>query len=587
MATRDVGDGSACRHGRDVADAARGSAVSVVARRRAEVQARAVPARRTLHDHPAWRSPALVLPGAALALILAMFAPLMRGGVVLRLDTPVNLVGPYPRTSVAVGGAPPELAARAPLDALLASLYGGLPWGQARLLPLVAAVGLAAWGFARLFPRRRLAAFGATLLFVTNPFMYERIVAGQDFLVLGFYLLPILLSLLWAQRSRRAILATAGLLVAIAALALHLVLITGVLCSAYVTAHAVRRRWHEARALVFACGLAMVGSLYWIVPAVSSWDRIDQVPVTDLSLFRSTPDPQLGLWPNLAGLYGFWRHGWPLPKDGLAWWPLFLIAILLVMAVGLSGALRDVERRRRLLPLLIVGSIGLVLAAGDQGIAGGGYAWAFDHLPVFRIMREPQKWLVLLALAYAVAFGEGLEQIVRSARRLRARVVAAVVVLAIPAVYGFSSFWGSAGYVRPSHYPASWAQADARMGEGPGLVVALPWHRYLPLPWTQDRVVSNPMVSAFRRDVVVSGDPEFGGLPAEGRDPLADRVGAVLDRGTRGQHVAGDLLRLGVRYLVLEKVGDWENFAWLFDQDGIAAVHRWNDLVLFQVGSTG
>lgn len=560
--------------------------MSVAARPRGEVPASVASAARWPREPPRWRLSSLALPSATLGLILAMFAPLMGGGVVLRLDTPANLVGPYPRASIAVGGALPELAARAPLDAFLANLYRALPWGQVRLLPLVAALGLAAWGFARLFPRRRLAAFGATLLYVTNPFMYERIVAGQDFLVLGCCLLPMLLSMLWAQLSRRAILATAAVLVATVALSLHFVLIAGVLCSGYVMAYAVRRRWHEVRTLVVACGLAMVGSLYWIVPAVRSWDRIDVVPVTDLSLFRSTPDPQLGLWPNLAGLYGFWRHGWPLPKDGLAWWPLFLIAILLVMAVGLAIALRDQERRRRLLPLLIVGSIGLVLAAGDQGIIGGAYDWAFRHVPVFRIMREPQKWLVLAALAYAVAFGEGLEEIVRSAGRPRARVAAAAVVLAIPAVYGFSSFWGSAGYVRPSSYPASWAQADARMGMGTGLVVALPWHRYLPLPWTQDRVVSNPMVSAFHRDVVVSDDPEFGGLPAEGRDPLADRVGATLDRGIRGQQVADDLLRLGVHYVVLQKVGDWENSAWLLDQDGIVLVRRWNDLLLFQVGST-
>ena len=103
------------------------------------------------------------------------------------------------------------------------------------------------------------------------------------------------------------------------------------------------------------------------------------------------------------------------------------------------------ERRRRLLPLLVIGSIGLVLAAGDQGIAGEAYAWAFRHVTVFRIMREPQKWLVLMTLAYAVAFGEGLEEIVRFAGRPRARVAAAAIVLAIPAVYGFSSFWGSVG----------------------------------------------------------------------------------------------------------------------------------------------
>jgi hypothetical protein len=524
-----------------------------------------------------------MLPAAVVGLIVAMFAPLMRGGAVLRLDTPVNLVGPYPRASIAVGGAPPELAARAPLEAFLVGVYRILPWGQVRLLPLVAAVVLAAWGFSRLFAGRRLSAFGATLLFVTNPFMYERVVAGQEFLVLGCCLLPMLLSLLWERRSRRAIAAMAAVLVVMTASSLHLIFIAGALCAGYLIAEAIGRRWREVGSLAVAAGLASMASLYWIVPAVTSWGRVDVVPITDLSLFRSTSDTTFGMWPNLAGLYGFWRVGWPLPKDGLAAWPLLLTAILLVGAVGLAGALRDAERRRRLLPLLVVGCIGLVLAAGDRGFFGGVYGWTFDHLPVFRIMREPQKWLALLALAYAVAFGEGLDAIVRSIDRGRMRAVAAVVVLGIPALYGFSSFWGSGGYVRPSASPSSWAEADARMGDGAGLVVALPWHRYLPLPWAQDRVVSNPMVSAFRRDVVVSDDPEFGGLPAEGVDPLADRVGAALDRGAGGQQVAGELRSLGVRYLVLAKVEDWRNSTWLDDQDGIGVLERWNDLVVFQV----
>ncbi len=525
----------------------------------------------------------MTLPAAVVGLIVAMFAPLMRGGVVLRLDTPVNLVGPYPRASIAVGGAPPELTARAPLEALLVGVYRILPWGQVRLMPLAAAVVLAAWGFSRLFAGRRLSAFGATLLYMTNPLMYERVVAGQEFLVFGCCLLPMLLSLLWERRSPRAIVAMAGVLVVMAASSLHLIFIAGVLCAGYLIAGAIGRRWREVGSLALAACLASVGSLYWIVPAVRSWGRVDVVPITDLSLFRSTSDATLGLWPNLAGLYGFWRIGWPLPKDGLAAWPLFLIAILLVGAVGLAGALRDAERRQRLLPLLVVGGIGLVLAAGDQGFFGGVYGWTFRHLPEFRIMREPQKWLVLLALAYAVAFGEGLDAIVRSFGRDRMRAVAAVMVLAIPALYGFSSFWGSGGYVRPSSPPTSWAEADARMGAGPGLVVALPWHRYLPLPWAQGRVVSNPMVSAFRRDVVVSDDPEFGGLPGEGVDPLADRVGEVLDRGAVGEQIADELLGLGVRYLAVAKVDDWQNLTWLDDQDGIVVLQRWNDLVVFRV----
>src|SRR5258706_4621558 len=75
------------------------------------------------------------MPIGVAATILAMFGPWLRSGVVLGLDTPVNLIGPYPRASIAVGARPPELAARAPVDAVLSSLYLAFPWGQVRLLP--------------------------------------------------------------------------------------------------------------------------------------------------------------------------------------------------------------------------------------------------------------------------------------------------------------------------------------------------------------------------------------------------------------------------------------------------------------------
>jgi hypothetical protein len=121
------------------------------------------------------------------------------------------------------------------------------------------------------------------------------------------------------------------------------------------------------------------------------------------------------------------------------------------------------------------------------------------------------------------------------------------------------------------------------MGSGPGAIVALPWHRYLPLPWTQDRVVSNPMVSAFARDVVVSEDPEFGGVPAEGSDPLSANVGQVLRDGANGGPVAAALSRLGVEYLALARVNDWQRWSWLQGSGGIQVVRRWPDLILLQV----
>ncbi|MEA2522443.1 MAG: hypothetical protein QOI81_2089, partial [Actinomycetota bacterium] len=515
-------------------------------------------------------------------LTVAIFAPLLRSGVVLQLDTPANLVGPYPRASMAVGGPPAELAARVPIDRALAALFTFLPWGWVRLLPLISSVPLAAWGWARCFRGSRLAAAGATVLSVVDPFTYERMVAGQVYLVLAFALMPLLLSLLWEERSaRRSVII--GLLIALqVALSLHLVFIAGLLVVAFASRDLLARRWRDGLHLAGSAAIALLASAYWLPSAIRASGGFDRIGTADLVAFRSSADPAFGLYPNLVGLYGFWRHGWVLPKDFLPAWPLFLLALLVVAGIGVAGSWRRLGSRR-LAPLPCAGGLGLVLAAGDQGLAGGIYRFLFDHVAVFRVMREPQKWLELLVLVYAVGFGLGLEAIVHAVGTAKARATAAVIVLLIPVTYGFTMLWGFDAAVAPSHYPASWAQANDVMGSGPGAIVALPWHRYLPLPWTQDRVVSNPMVSAFARDVVVSEDPEFGGVPAEGSDPLSANVGQILRDGANGEPVAAPLSRLGVEYLALARVNDWQRWSWLQGSGGIQVVRRWPDLILLQV----
>jgi hypothetical protein len=57
----------------------------------------------------------------------------------------------------------------------------------------------------------------------------------------------------------------------------------------------------------------------------------------------------------------------------------------------------------------------------------------------------------------------------------------------------------------------------------------------------------------------------------------------VLDRGAVGEQIADQLLGLGVRYLAVAKVDDWQNLTWLDDQEGIVVLERWNDLVVFRV----
>lgn len=531
----------------------------------------------------AGRRAVILIAGGTLLMTLAVFAPLLRPGILYQLDSPANLIGPHPRLLLRAWGEPAELTARAPIEWCLIWMYRALPWGQVRLVPMLGMPFVAAWGFTRLLGRRPVAVLAATLVYFINPFMIERMLAGQVYLVAGLGWLPILTWLLTAEPSRRRTFASAGVIVWMTALSLHLAFLVAVLWATTLGARLVSRRRDEAVDLAAAAALAIVGSLWWIVPALAHPGQADAIGLQDLRLFRSVPDPRLGLLPNLAGLYGFWRQGWPLPKDGLAAWPLLLAALLVVVGMGALALRRDPAARRYLVPVGVAGAVALVLAAGDQGPLGTAYAWAFRTAPWFRLMREPQKWLGLLALAYAIGFGAGVGAIAELVRgRVLTRVVVAAMLFAVPTAYGWTALGGFHGYLAPSRTPASWAAADQLMGPGSGAVLALPWSRYVALQLTQGRVVANPLTSAFSRPVVVSDRAGYGSVAASSSDPRAAAIGGALE-GTPGPEIATTLRRFGIVYIVDQPTARGIEESWLPHRNGIVLLARWPDLTLYRV----
>ncbi len=120
---------------------------------------------------------------------------------------------------------------------------------------------------------------------------------------------------------------------------------------------------------------------------------------------------------NVAGLYGFFRPGPIEPKNLLSGWAVLLAALLVVVAVGYTVVLRDPARRRDGLAILAAGVAGYFLALGDQGPTGELFRLAYEHVPGFVMMREPDKFAALTALAYTYGFGRGIAWLTRSKPR--------------------------------------------------------------------------------------------------------------------------------------------------------------------------
>ena len=296
-------------------------------------------------------------------------------------------------------------------------------------------------------------------LYAVNPFVFNRLYVGHFALLIGYALLPFAVKAAMRSISSPVLrwCVPALWLAGLTSLSPHFAWIYGlvVLGVAIVALLTKQHPLRRVAAWFATCvGAFTLMSTYIILPNGST-NLPSQIGSVSLNLYRTNGDPHLGLFANVLALYGFWRTG-PgpeLPKDVIIGWPFIMFAILVIIGLGAWHALRrnpiiddrsgsqdtpeggcmsgqlvaattqtvpghaivspsiDVDQRRLGILLVIIGTAGYFLALGNQGPTGGLFLWAYDHLPFFSIMREPQKFLMVLALAYAVFFGWGVERL--------------------------------------------------------------------------------------------------------------------------------------------------------------------------------
>ncbi len=431
---------------------------------------------------------------------------------------------------------------------------------------------LAAGAIARLVGGSLLTRLAAALLYCVNPFVFERLYAGQLAVLLGYALIPYaLLALLAAAKGEppwRAAL-WAALLVGITE---HFAWILVPVAVAVVAVAPSRGR---ASLRVLGAGIAGAAMSAYVVlgPLVAGATPAGRAG--QLAAYRTASDPSLGLFANVAGLYGFWRQGPVEPKDLISGWPALLAAILVVAVYGYVRALHDPARRHLAGALLLAGGLGYLLALGSQGPTGAIFSWAYFHVPGFVVMREPEKFSVLVALAYAPGFGWGVDALASLARKARGRALAYGLALALPFAYTPNLVAGLDGQVAASHYPASWHEA-ARLVAGDASVLVLPWHEYMSLPFAGSRAVANSAADVYPAPVI-SGDDPGPGYAFAAPSRRGAFISSLVARASSAQRPevqdAGALLApLGVRYVVLEKVADWRSYAWLGHQSDLRPV---------------
>lgn len=504
-----------------------------------------------------------VVPRSIAALCLVPLALLVLGpvlwsrGYVLVGDMAFVPDQPWKPAWLGLDGSVPRAV---PADAVVSVLGQVVPGDLLQKAILLGILLFAGWGMLRLTAvvegLGQPARFGGAVLYLWNPYVFERFAIGHWGLLVGYAALPwVLTSALAVRRETSSALPSAlpGLVLGLAVAAVGSP--TGGLLAglAAVVVIAGRDRLRSTVALLAAIVLV---NLPWLAPAV-----LNDAGTSDsagVAAFAARSDTPLGMPASLLTFGGIWKDS-VVPGErevGL------LTLGSLVVALGSLGFLVVRARRHRATDdlaaprLLVLAGLGLVLAGLPA--LGAGERWVtalVETVPGAGLWRDSQKLLVPFVVVTCVGFALLLDAVGRRLRRQGMPWLSVTVLLALlPVALLPSLAWGLSGRFSPAVYPGEWHTVRAVLEQQPESTrrtAVLPWSAYQRLPWNDRRAALDPASRFFPGDVVVSEDLTLG--PAgtvRGDGATAARIGTAL---VAGDPLAPALAEARVRYLLVEK----------------------------------
>lgn len=533
-----------------------------------------------------WKS-YLIYGAVALVVMLPLFAP----GFILTLDM---VFTPELRM-------PEGLSASWPFHSLLHVINFVMPSEIIQKLLLLGILLLAGVGMHRLIrllqPAKKTNAqdetdmsggisgwgiYFASVLFMLNPFVYSRFMAGQYAVLLGYALLPWFVRLLlqFVHRPKlTSALKLGGLAVLIGIMSIHTLAVIAVLIVAAVILVIWKYKQKLRGFLRFgavALGMFAILSSYWIIPLAagqgSTAQTIDSFTSADAAAFETRGENPLAKIGHILRLQGFWaedREQFLLPQQVTVPWGLMALAIIALMITGAVVLWRKSQALAVFFGICLMAAI--AIAAG--------------LLPMPPGYREPHKMVALVALCYCVFAAFGVDAFLRWLREKNETgyVIGAVAVLILPLLFMRVMLLGFHGQLKPSQYPAEWTATNQHLNKDADnfAVLFLPWHQYMSFGFS-DRIIANPASKFFDKQIVASTDPELDGAVSGQVDARETAVKNILADAKTGANLADRLSEQNIKYILLAKEVDYLEYEFVAAQPNIEPVIDNDRLTLFR-----
>ena len=439
-------------------------------------------------------------------------------------------------------------------------------------------------------------AIAGVFLLMINPVLYERMITQPGvylaFVLMGFGLIHLLKTISdWKLKYY----IFAGLLFGGAiGFSSHTVFMSGMFCLIY--AFLYLRTKKVLLGLVFLMGMTLLPNLNWLIGGfLGNWSVVTDTLATfnqaNIEGFLSHALAPFNLELTSLMLYGFWgeRAGhFVFPEDvNLLWWIFSMI--LFVVSIGWYRF--SYKNNKKLVWFLIL--VWLLSWIFATGISSSRFwalnQWMFDNIPYYIGLREPQKWVGLLLFVRAtgilLAFSKLLcllDELRWSKREMQKKIVPLGVLVLILIANTPALIWEFYGQLVLSDYPTdyqTYKQTTLSWDLRKGKILILPRHSYLACPWTQRKIISNPLKAYLGNNpqIVSSDNIEVANLYTNSTSLQSKNIETFLQKKDLA------LISGFSTIIMMEYCADHQNYDFLKNLTGLQKDYSWWDLSTYHI----
>ncbi|MFA5178375.1 MAG: hypothetical protein WC427_02335 [Candidatus Paceibacterota bacterium] len=395
----------------------------------------------------------------------------------------------------------------------------------------------------------------SALIYLANPFVYSRFLAGQWTHLMAYAFLPLFLHYLLKLRESidfKAIIRVLAVIFLISLFSVHFFVITCLIFACFlvflVFSWFLQKKQVEIKVLaknLMIGGLMLLISIgYWVIPALNRSNPIEQrIGINHWQGFSASGYKNIDVFWNVLSLNGFWgeRNTWAnyflWPQDNAFFWISFALIICLII-LGFKYALKSSKTRFLAVFVSIMSICCFVFATGAGNTIFKQFnIWLFENIPFWSGFRDSQKFSGILALGYAIFAGFGFQtawEYFKNKGQNSLNIFLGFVFL-IPIVFGFLVWGGFHKQVQAVWYPESWFEAKQIIENDKSdfKVLFLPWHGYYSLEVNNNLVSANPARRFFGQKIISSRSVEMNGI----YDQESDKNYLALDELIRSENI--------------------------------------------------